>query len=819
MEKKTFDIQGMSCAACAAKVQRGVMKLSGVTEADVNLLQNRMTVLYDEALTDKDAIISAVSASGYGATLCENKGHSEKKADEGESRRQKIRLTASLILALLLIALATAPLFSLIVMDNVLAGGIMQALLALSVMYLQRRYFQSALKALRHVDFNMDTLISLGSGVSFIYSLCILIRIAPDALISEGMGTDLYFDTAAAVLTFVAVGKYFEERTKVKTADAVSMLCDLSPKFVRVKREDEFVEIPLENCRIGDVIAVRGGDQIGIDGIVVKGEGFTDESSISGESRPVKKTVGSEIISSSLLTNGYIEVKATAVGEDTVLQRIIALVDEAVSKKAPVARTADLIASIFVPVVIALSLLTFCIWFLVMGAPLNEALTFAVSVLVISCPCALGLATPLAIVAGTGRAARAGILFKSPEIIEKLSRATVYAFDKTGTLTVGNMDLTALKCEAGADESIIRRSAAALESQSKHPLSQSLVKSLGEKDLPPVTAFTAVAGRGIEGKIADEIVRIGNMRFVREQDCRISPELLAFASVHEEAGDLVLYYMCRGEVAAIICLCDELKASSKQTVQSLAAMGIQSLMLTGDAKKTAAAVASKLGISNFRSELMPAQKAEIIKDLQDSGHRVIMVGDGVNDSVALATAYAGISLKGASDIAVSSCSTVLLSGRLYDCVNAAVIARKTMRVIKENLFWAFIYNIIFIPVAAGCFSFMGWHLTPVAGAIMMSASSLCVCLNALRLTRIKLCYINDKKDEKMEKRVIDIDGMMCAHCEASVKKALLAIDGVQEVEASHEQRLATVYLSKRVDDEALAAAVRNAGYEVKGVHA
>lgn len=822
MEKKTFDIKGMSCAACASKIDRRVRKVVGVNDVNVILLKNRMTVLCDENKVNDDDLIKAVNDAGYSASLSQAKNQKVKKADESEEKRQKLRLLSSLALTLVLVLLAVGPLFNLIIIDNVYIGGCVQALLALAVMILQRRYYISALKALKHLGSNMDTLVSLGSAVSFIYSLYLLMQVKADAYISLGQGSDLYFDTAAAILTFVAIGKYFEERTKVKTADAVTMLYDLAPKFVNVKRGEQFVEIPLEECRKDDILVIKSGDQIGVDGTVVSGEGFTDESSVTGESRLIKKLPGSKIISSSVLNTGYLEVRADAVGAETTLSKIISLVDEASSRKAPIARTADLIASVFVPAVISIALITFIVWFFILDATLRTALNYAVSVLVVSCPCALGLATPLAIVAGTGRAASAGILFKSPEIIEKLRQATVYVFDKTGTLTMGNMKVTACKFKEGVDEIFLKKATLALESKSHHPLAQAVVKSFqascSDYESLAIKNVIMPEGRGIEGEIAGETLSIGNERFVKEKACTISDELKAFAQVHEDAGATALYLMYRGEVVAILCIADEIKTSSASAVASLQHMGIKTLMLTGDSDKVAADVAKKIGINEYKASLMPAQKAEIIKSLQDRGEKCVMVGDGVNDSVALATAYAGIGLAGSSDIAVSACGVVLLRGQLTDCVNAAIISRQTMKIIKQNLFWAFIYNIIFIPVAAGCFQALGWHLTPVAGAVMMSLSSICVGLNALRLTKVKLNSVRDIKGENMAHKVINIEGMMCKHCQASVTKALQAIEGVEAVDVSLENKNATISCSEGVTDDALRKAVTDAGYEVKGIH-
>ncbi len=817
MEKKIFEIQGMSCAACAARIERSVKKLSGVHDVNVMLLKNRMSLLCDSSVVSDEDIIKAVVDAGYGASIS-SKQTAVRRTSDTEAKRQKLQLSLSFLLLLLLVIIAMGPVFNLIIIDDVFISGVVQLLMALAVMVLQRKYYISASRALCHGGFNMDSLVSLGSLVCFGYSIYSLSLVPNGALFSAGEGIPLYFDTVAAILTFVAIGKYFEERTKVRTSDAVMMLYDLAPKFVTRKRENGEEQIPLNEVAVNDILVIKAGDQIGVDGEVVLGSGFCDESSITGESRPVKKGIGAKVISSTVLTQGALEVKALAVGGETTLSKIIALVDDVTSKKAPIARVADFIAGIFVPVVILIAIATFVIWHFILGAEFAVALNFAVSVLVVSCPCALGLATPLAIVAGTGRAAKAGILFKSPEVVETLRKASVFVFDKTGTLTSGNMTVTAVDYKKDADNNEVQAIAASLERKSNHPLALAVLRKFCDAKVFDVSDFVLREGEGIEGIINSKRCAIGNRRMVESEKVFLEDNLDALASVHESAGSAVLYVIYDDAVQAILTVADELKPSSKATIDSLKEMGIHTLMLTGDTDKVAHAVAADLGIENYKAGLYPKDKADIIKNLQEQGHSVVMIGDGINDSVALATADIGIGLAGTSDIAVSSCDVVLLRGNLIDAVSAAKLSRSTMMVIKQNLFWAFIYNIIFIPVAAGALSSFGWYMTPIAGAIMMSLSSVCVGLNALRLTRVKIDEIKDKVVSKMNHKVISVEGMSCKHCVKAVTNALQAIEGVDLVEVSLERKLAEVSFEGDIADETFKKAIEDAGYEVRGIH-
>ncbi len=813
MLKKTFDIKGMSCAACASHIEKAVSKLDGVSEVNVMLVKNCMTLIADDSLKDSE-IIKAVEDAGYGASPS-GTGQSIAKADDTEQKRRFRALIVSFVLLVALIAIAMGPKFGFVPFDSAFTSAATQGILALCIMWLQRRYYISAWRALTHFGFNMDSLVSLGSLVSFAYSLINFITLPHGAGVDALVGSNpVFFDSAAGILCFVAIGKYFEERTRVRTADAVMKLYDLAPKFVNVKRDGKFVEIPIKETKVGDILALKAGDQVGVDGTVISGSGYCDESALTGESVPVSKKIGSKVVSSSILVSGELEMKAEAVGSDTTLSKIISLVDDANSKKAPIARVADRVAGVFVPAVILLAIAVFCIWYFALGAGFTVALNYGICVLVISCPCALGLATPLAIVAGTGRAARAGVLFKSPEAIESLSRATVFVFDKTGTLTTGRMNVIGSRFNEESDESRVLSRAASLEAKSGHPLSQAFLRRYTAGDFK-VENYKLIEGRGITAKVDDHQIGVGNSSLAEKMGATLGDEDKAFVSVHEQLGQAVLIIIEDGAVVGEVVIADEIRPSAKGAIARLKDMGIRPLMLTGDRHEIASSVASQLGISDYRAQLLPQDKASIIGDLQKQGEHTVMIGDGINDSVAIATAQTGIGLAGTSDIAVEACQVVLLRGNLGDCVNALKMARKTLTNIRENLFWAFIYNVIFIPVAAGAFASWGLGLTPIAGALLMSVSSICVGLNALRLTVVRLEKFSDKEEGKFMNKTVRLSGMSCDHCAARVAKALKAISGVSSAEVDLKTQSAKVSCDDTVSCDIVKKAIEDAGYDFK----
>ncbi len=818
MLKKTFDIKGMTCVACASHVEKAVSRVPGVSDVNVMLVKNRMTLLAGDEVQDF-AIIKAVEDAGYGASPAgSGEGARVARADDSEARRRKRALAASFALLVALLALAMGPRLGFAPFASAFASAAVQGVLALAIMWLQRRYYLSAWRALRHGSTNMDTLVSLGSLVSFLYSLYNFATLPQGAGLDALMGSNpVFFDSAAGILCFVAIGKYFEERTRVCTADAVMKLYDLAPKFVTVRRDDGSTsQIPLSEAKKGDILVIKAGEQVGVDGVVVSGSGYCDESALTGESRPVKKTTGSKMTSSSILSSGAVEMRAEAVGSDTTLSKIIALVDDANSKKAPIARIADRVAGVFTPAVITVAAAVFCIWYFAMGAGVAVSLNYAICVLVISCPCALGLATPLAIVAGTGRAASSGVLFKSPEALETLRRATVFVFDKTGTLTTGRMDVIASRFNEGADEAGVVARAAALERKSGHPLAQAFGRKYSAGSLE-ATGYRLIEGRGVTGVVDGRKVGVGNSTLADELGARLSDDDKAFISVHEQLGQAVMVIIEDGAVQGEVVIADEIRPSARQAIADLKAMGIRPVMLTGDRRAVAEGVAAQLGIKDFRAELLPQDKAAIIRQLEEQGEHTVMIGDGINDSVAIATAETGIGIAGTSDIAVESCQVVLLKGNLGDCANALLMSRRTIANIMENLFWAFAYNVIFIPVAAGAFSSLGFRLTPVAGALLMSLSSVCVGLNALRLTLVKLKDYSDKKEEKLMKKTVHVSGMSCEHCVARVTKALKAVPGVADAEVSLKTQSARLDCDASVTSDMVRKAVEDAGYDFKSM--
>lgn len=815
MQKRSYDIQGMSCAACVANVERAVKNIPGVSDVNVMLMNKRMTLLADENVLKEGVIENAVAKAGYKAEIASGAGK-VKLADDSAVKKQKLQLILSIALTALLMSISMGNIFSL----GAKSSALVQLAITLAVMLLQRKYFISAFRALVHFNFNMDTLVSLGSLASVIFSLISLFKI------DAGMGSEvlmneypLYFESAAGILTFVAVGKYLEERGKVKTTDAVSKLYDLAPKFVTIFKNDQYQNIPLEEVRKGDIIVIKAGDQIGIDGIVFEGQGFCDESALSGESAPVKKLAGSQVLSASVLLDGYLKVKAQAVGNETTLSKIISLVDEASSKKAPIARIADIIASYFVPTVIILSFLTFIAWYFAAGADFALAINFAISVLVVSCPCALGLATPVAVTAATGTAARAGILFKSPEVLENLRKATIFIFDKTGTLTYGRMQIIKVITNHNYPENMALLFAASLEQKSSHPLAKAFINKAAAKNLFPVENYSFKEGLGVCGEIIAEHYAVGNLNYAKSAGIEVSADNQHIYDEYTAKGYTVLFLYKEQEILALFVIGDEIKTEAEFTIEALHKRSLKTLMLTGDNEKTALNVAELVKIEKVKAGLLPQDKAKIIDNLNLSFEQTVMIGDGINDSVSLTHAHTGIGLAGTSDIAVSACGVVLLRGNLLDIVNAYEISKKTIKIIKENLFWAFVYNIVFIPVAAGVFySAYGLKFTPMMAALLMSLSSICVVANALRLTKIKLESYKDKKEESNSMiKTIKISGMHCEHCVLSVSKTLNALPGVKNVAVSLEKGEAVASIPEAVSDSIIKTSIEALGFEVSSI--
>lgn len=860
MKTEKYNVTGMTCAACQANVSRCVSKLEGVEDVNVSLLANSMTVSYDESRLKPENIIEAVKAAGYGASSLEKAIKKEEgfrrewqlRREQAESNREgmKKRLIYSIILLVPLMYIAMGEMLSLPLpaifkgTQNALVSALAQLILTVPVIFINRHFYQFGFKALFHGSPNMDSLVAIGSGASLLYGLFAMFRMAYGfghgniELVHE-YAHALYFESAAMILTLVTVGKYLEARSKDKTSQALSRLMDLAPKTAMVLKNDEEVLIPAEQVSAGDIVIIRPGEGIPVDGVVLQGRGYVDQSAITGESIPVEKNPGDEVISATINKNGSFQFKASKVGEDTTLSQIIRLVDEAGNSKAPIARLADKVSGIFVPVVIGIALITAVIW-LVAGKNFEFALSNAISVLVISCPCALGLATPVAIMVGTGKAAEMGILIKSAESLEELHNIDTLVLDKTGTITSGKPAVTDIvPLEEGLSEEELLILAASAEMGSEHPLAQAIVERAREKELALLEAesFEAEAGRGIRAQIKGENILAGNAAFMEENglfNSQFSKEAAEKANNLAQAGKTPLIFAREGRLTGIIAVADTIRESSREAISRFAQMGLNVVMLTGDNKITAEAIKRELNISEAITDVLPTQKEAHIRALQEQGHKVAMVGDGINDAPALTRSDVGIAIGAGTDIAIESADVVLMKDSLNDVASAIELSRAVVRNIHMNLFWAFFYNILGIPLAAGAlFPAFGLRLSPMIGSAAMSLSSVCVVANALRLRFFKAKDRNSVQSEEKQimeskeeitavqaeekgantmKKIIKVDGMMCAHCQEHVRKALAAVDGVQAVSVSLEEKQAEVTLSKDVPEQLLKDAVTEAGY-------
>lgn len=810
MIEQEFIIGGMSCAACASRVERAVSKLDGACSAQVNLLKNNLLISYDENRLSPQKIADAVSKAGYSAYL---KGDEALSSQQGQVSKQKLRLWLSLGLTVLVMIISMGPMVGLTVIESQIISAAAQLLLTAGVIFLQQKYFISGFKAVIHKGPNMDTLVAMGAGAAFLYS-CYA------ALKGEH---HLYFESAAAILTLVSVGKYFEAKAKVKTTDLLLKLMDLSPKSARIKRGDEELEVEASQIKAGDLIILRQGNSLAADGEVVEGEGFADESALTGEPMPVKKKEGSTMLSASILKTGYVVVKARAVGEDTTLAKIIKLIDKTSSQKAPIARLADKIAYYFVPGVITIAVITAVAWLMV-GAGVERALTFAVAVLVVSCPCALGLATPTAIMAGTGRGAALGILYKSAEALEAMGQCTTVIFDKTGTLTSGKIKLLSASTIDGAPEAVALLMAASVEAQSGHPIAKAVTEAAAQRGLKPLPAsgFELAEGIGVSAKVAGEICYVGNLKLFEhlklEEDA--GAKALKEAALQAQKRGQSALFLVRGlKVQALFVLGDALKEEAPAVVSYFKEHKLKTVLLTGDSVEAAMSLKEKLDLYEARGRLLPADKALFIEECKKRGEMVCMIGDGINDAAALTAADAAVGVAGASDIAISSCNIALMRPDFGLCATAHALSAATLRIIKENLFWAFFYNVIAIPVAAGVF-YSGWglSLSPMIAALLMSLSSICVVSNALRLNWIKLSEPQSHQQEHtVMKKVMDVQGMHCNHCTASVSKALSALPGITNVQVSLDDHQAVFDDEGLVDNETLSAVIASLGFECKGI--
>lgn len=806
MKKEKYSVTGMTCAACQANVEKRVGRIEGVTACEVSLLSNSMTVEYDEGVTCDSEIIASVVSIGYGASLFSSEKKSEDNTAEAERKQMFTRLISSVLLMIPLMYIAMGSMIGLPMpyMPHI-ANAITQMLISIAVIFINRKFFTVGTKALIKLSPNMDSLVMTGSGAAFIYGVITIYRMAyGDAFAAH----DLYFESSAMILTLVTVGKYLESRSKARTTAAIDKLLDLTPKTATVIRDGREVTIAASDICIGDIVAVKPGESIAVDGIVISGNGWVDQSALTGESVPVEKRVGDEVISATVNKNGAFRFEAKRVGGETTISQIIKMVEEAGNTKAPVARLADKVSGVFVPVVIAISIVTFFVW-LLLGYGVDHSLSLAISVLVISCPCALGLATPVAIMVGTGRAASFGILVKSAAALEKLYSIDTVVLDKTGTLTNGTPKVTDIY--AAGDESELLKISASLEALSEHPLARAVCEYAAEKGIAKetVTSFENIPGRGIKAVYNGKKALAGNVSLMREEGIAVGEKLI---SEYTSEGKTPLIFALDSEIIGVIAVADTLRSDSREAVAELKKRNIDVIMLTGDNRSTAEAIRKKAGIDRVIAEVMPADKERSVSELQHNGRRVAMIGDGINDAPALTRADVGIAIGAGTDIAIDSADIVLMKSTLCDAVKAIDLGRAVLRNIKLNLFWAFFYNILGIPIAAGVlFIPFGIKLNPMIGAAAMSLSSVCVVTNALRLCNFG--KTKNKGDKKMTK-TFKVEGMMCVHCKAHVEKALAAIEGVESAVADLEAKTATVTLTADVADEVLKKAIADAGYTV-----
>ncbi len=812
-----FDVKGMTCAACSARVEKVTKAVPGVESAEVNLLAGKMTVSCTADCTD--AILHAVSDAGYSASVPgQVKRKAEKAADESEGILKRIII--SLVFLITLMFLTMGHMFGihlrLYATENAMLFGLLQLLLTLPVVYLNRSYFYRGIKALRHKAPNMDSLIVIGSGASLLYGIVSLMIMAyaigrgdwEQVLYSKN---HLYFESAAMILTLITIGKYLESVAKGKTGDAIRMLMDLTPKTAEVLSGEETKVVPVEEIVPGNIVILRAGNRIPVDGVLLSGGATVDESAITGESVPVDKSIGDTLVAGTFLSVGYCQMECRKAGDDTTLAQIIRLVEEAGGSKAPIARLADKISGIFVPVVMGISFVTFLVWLLA-GSGLSFAFTSAISVLVISCPCALGLATPVAILVGTGRGASMGVLFKSAQALEELHKVNAVILDKTGTLTNGKPVVTDIIPGDAAKPRLVQL-AQALEARSEHPFAKAIMALQNEKPLSAVD-FMTIPGRGISAVVEGSLYFGGNGAMMQEKG-------IAVPALNEikQQGKTPLYFACAdGTYLGAIAVADVLKEDSVQAVKQMKRLGLQIIMLTGDNQNTAEAIAANAAIDDVIAGVVPAEKAAAVRNLQEQGRRVLMVGDGINDAPALVTADVGMAIGAGTDIAMESADIVLMNSSLMGVYDGILLSKATIRNIKQNLFWAFLYNSLGIPVAAGVlYPLLGLQLSPMLGAAAMSLSSFFVVTNALRLRRFKMKRnqkeINTIQEVKNMETKIYVDGMMCTHCKARVEQVCKGMPGVKDAVVDLADKSVTI--TGTPDLGAVKKAITEAGYQVK----
>ena len=829
-----FTITGMSCAACSARIEKAVSKLPGVTSCSVSLLTNSMSV--DGSAKPQD-IIKAVEHSGYGASLkgSDDTTSQQSRADEtsgsGETHSLKLRLISSIVFLVPLMYLSMGHMMwgwyiPDILADNHIAMGLIELLLTAVIMVINQRFFISGFKSLFRGAPNMDTLVSLGAGASFVYSTYALFAMTNAQLNGDMNGVmtymhEFYFESAAMILTLITLGKMLEAYSKGRTTDAIKSLMSLAPKTAVVIRNGEEQTVPVEQVRKGDIFLVRPGENIPVDGVVLDGETAVNESALTGESVPVDKQSGDAVSAATINQSGFIRCEATKVGQDTTLSQIIKMVSDASATKAPIAKIADRVSGVFVPIVIAIAVVSTVVW-LVCGQSFGFALARGISVLVISCPCALGLATPVAIMVGGGIGAKHGILFKTAQSLEEAGKVRTVALDKTGTITSGKPRVTDIIPADGVTSDELMRIACALEIKSEHPLAKAIIDKAEEMRLEygEINDFKALTGSGVKGTINGQEIIGGNLKLIGE-NAVVPDKMSKTADALAQSGKTPLFFSKGGALLGIIAVADVIKEDSPEAVRQLRNMGIRVVMLTGDNERTANAIGKQAGVDEVIAGVLPDGKGEVINRLKEHG-KVAMVGDGINDAPALTGADVGVAIGAGTDIAIDAADVVLMKSRLSDVPAAIRLSRATLKNIHENLFWAFIYNVIGIPLAAGVFiAAFGWKLNPMYGAAAMSLSSVCVVTNALRLNLFKV--YNTGKDRKSKRKIkekrtmkktLKIEGMMCPHCEATVRKALEELSQVESAEVSHEKGLAVVTLSADISDDLLRKTVEDKGYKV-----
>ena len=844
---KQYTVTGMSCAACSSRVEKAVSKVDGVTSCSVSLLTNSMGV--DGSASDR-AVIEAVEAAGYGAAV-KGRGNDQKGAAAGslesmesakdalidrETPKLRKRLIASVIFLIVLMYFSMGhmmwdwPLPSFFVGNHV-AMGLLQLLLTIAVMIINQKFFVSGFKGLIHGAPNMDTLVALGSAASFVYSVYVLFAMT-DAQVKGDMDAvmsymhEFYFESAAMILTLITVGKMLESHSKGKTTDALKSLMKLAPKTATLIRDEKEVVVSIDDVKSGDIFVVRPGENVPVDGIVLDGNSAVNESALTGESIPVDKAAGDKVSAATLNQSGFIRCRATRVGEDTTLSQIIQMVSDAAATKAPIAKIADKVSGVFVPAVITIAVVTVIGWLLA-GETAGFALARGISVLVISCPCALGLATPVAIMVGNGKGAKSGILFKTAASLEAAGRTQIIALDKTGTITSGEPVVTdIIPADPSVSDNELLKFAAAVEEKSEHPLARAIIRKAKEEKIEPeeVTDFSAVVGNGLKGVLRGNEIAAGNLKFI-EKTAEISDDIRKIADELSKEGKTPLFFAESGSLLGIIAVADTIKEDSAQAVKQLRNMGIKVVMLTGDNEQTAKAIGKQAGVDEVIAGVLPDGKESVIRNLKRHG-KTAMVGDGINDAPALTRADTGIAIGAGTDVAIDADDVVLVKSRLIDVPAAIRLSRATLTNIHENLFWAFFYNVIGIPLAAGLwYPLLGWKLNPMFGAAAMSLSSFCVVTNALRLN---LCKVYDSKRDKKIKQIkeseeknmtktLNVEGMMCGHCEARVKKALEALDAVDEAVVSHTDGTAVVTLNAEVSDDLLKETVEAQDYKVTSI--